>query len=148
MTPTTKNKVEFEHGGKTYVAEHRSRDWRERRVKGAKGFCFGPGDDRNPSLEFRFLAEHVGAPGVYTNRGEFPALDKAFDKMNREIVAAKKEVFEAALVALGFQPERGDFSFSRSAGCPCGCSPGFNLRFLPQGETVYVNEKKGEVTPE
>jgi hypothetical protein len=140
----TRKHVTFDVGGKTYEAELRGKDWSERRYAKAKGFCWGPGDDREPSKEFRFLAEHIGAPSVYTSRGDFPALDKAFDKMNREIVAAKREVFEAALKALGFEFAKGQVKFSRKAGCSCGCSPGFILDVpgILWGETVFVNPVK------
>ena len=148
MTANSRLTTEFEFNGKTYEAAIQKRDYSSRQRTKPKGYCWGPGDDRNPSVEFRFLAEYVGAPSVYTSRGEYPALDKAFDKMNREIVAAKTEVFKTALLALGMDEAsveaKGAVKFSRKAGCSCGCSPGFllNVGDVLTGETVYVEEKK------
>lgn len=66
-----------------------------------------------------------GVDHPYTRRGEFPNIDKAFDRMNREIVTHKRRVLVAFLTQLGLDPAAFDLKFSRKAGCRCGCSPGF-----------------------
>lgn len=133
----TKCSVQF--GDVTYEAELRRRnDWRARPRK-TRAYVFGPGDDRNPSKEFRFLAEHIGAPSVYTRRGEWPALDKAFDVMNREIVAAKREVLDAVLEKMDLGVEK--IQFSKKAGCSCGCSPGFIIDG-PWNQELYISREK------
>jgi hypothetical protein len=136
---TVKTKATFEFNGKTYEAEERWNSGSEQRKK-TRAHVWGPGDDRCPTVEFRFLAEHIGAPSVYTKKGEFPALDKAFRVMNKEIVAAKREVLDAAIKALEV-PWYGEPKFSRKAGCPCGCSPGFIID-ESYGKTVYISEAK------
>jgi len=114
--------------------------FRENNTTRSLAYVWGPGDDRNPSEEFAELAESVGAESVYTLRGEYPELDKAFDKMNREIVAEKRKVLRAVLKALGEEDVKD--SFSRKAGCKCGCSPGFILKGYQKGMLMYVEEQR------
>lgn len=64
----------------------------------------------------------------YTERGEDPENDKAWDAYNRAEVQAMKDKAESsvydALVEGGYLATYTKFSFSKKAGCGCGCSPG------------------------
>ena len=57
-----------------------------------------------------------------TLRGDYPEIDRAWDKYNREVVKNKR-----ALVAKADLEMLRDVKirFSRKAGCSCSCSPGF-----------------------
>ncbi len=117
----------FQFGDIEYKAELRDRSLRagsNAYYAKTRAYVWDAGERRNPTKEFKALADYIGAPSVYTVKGEWPALDKAFNKMNREIVAAKREVLVAALAALEIT-DLGKASFSKNAGCQCGCSPGF-----------------------
>jgi hypothetical protein len=131
--------INFEHNGQKFKAE--LRDSNERREKKSRAYVWGPGDERSPSKEFQALADHIGAPSVYTEKGAYPPLDKAFKKMNAEIVAAKRDALDAALVALGAE-NIGPVKFSRKAGCSCGCSPGFIFQ-ESWGKAIYVERVNG-----
>lgn len=63
---------------------------------------------------------------IYTRRGESPEMDVLWDALNRAQVAAMKAAAMSALIKKGFTVEdvKG-LTFSRKAGCSCGCSPGF-----------------------
>lgn len=64
----------------------------------------------------------------YQNRGVNPEEDKLFAKLNRQVVANKKAVIEAAKAESAYLAEMLDgrkLAFSRTAGCSCGCSPAF-----------------------
>jgi hypothetical protein len=63
----------------------------------------------------------------YTQRGDYPRIDKAWDAMNREIVRHKTRVMKDFLRQLGLDPADLTIAFSRKAGCSCGCSPGFRV---------------------
>ncbi|QED11470.1 hypothetical protein SEA_VITAS_47 [Microbacterium phage Vitas] len=64
----------------------------------------------------------------FVAKGENAEEDKLFAKLNREVVKNKKAVFEEALTVF---PELAEMflgkkvTFSRTAGCGCGCSPAF-----------------------
>ncbi len=137
--------ITVEHEGTNYKAEWRQRTYGRGGGNAyhakARAHIWGPGDDRNPSVEFQALADHIGAPSVYTKKGEWPPLDKAFNKMNREIVEAKRKLLDKALKALDISIEKKP-SFSRKAGCSCGCSPGFILDTYRHD--LYVSEIKEE----
>lgn len=68
---------------------------------------------------------------VHTLRGVNAALDAAWDKHNRSWIKAKRAVMEAVFNALTTEERaelgvaHGGLTFSRKAGCTCGCSPGF-----------------------
>lgn len=72
--------------------------------------------------EVEAIAMKLGT-GVYSSKGEYPELDKAWRKFNKAEAAQMKEILEAALPLLGLQETK--FKFSTKAGCACGCSPGF-----------------------
>jgi hypothetical protein len=110
----------------------------------SRAYVFGPGDgdDINSQVILGPMATLVGAPSIYTKRGEFPTLDKAWDALNAEIVARKRVVLNAALgeKALGAL-------YSRTAGCRCGCSPGFILASR-NGQDYFISEVKVSETKE
>lgn len=87
--------------------------------------------------------EYIGAADIHTKRGAFPAVDKAWDKHNREIVRRKSIVFREGLKAV-LKEKHNDvkFRFSRTAGCSCGCSPGFIVEGVDARITFYVQEPK------
>ena len=65
----------------------------------------------------------------FYGKGDFPEEDKLFAKLNRQVVKNQKAVFEEACqtvegLAELFLPEN-TLTFSRTAGCGCGCSPAF-----------------------
>lgn len=74
------------------------------------------------------VAKEQGAPTVHTQRGQYPVLDKAWRKYNKEEVAGERVYLAAALLALGIDESACSISFSRTAGCHCGCSPGFIIK--------------------
>lgn len=61
----------------------------------------------------------------YTERGDDPDADRAFDRGNREQAKIWRETLSA--VAAVWDTEV-DAKFSRDAGCSCGCSPGFIVK--------------------
>lgn len=92
-------------------------------------------------------AKAAGAPHRYTTIGEFPAVDKAFRDYNKLVVKSQREVLGAGLRevfgAFVDSPELKEIKFSRTAGCRCGCSPGFIIRAQGlQGHSIYINEVK------
>jgi hypothetical protein len=63
-----------------------------------------------------------------TIRGEFPEVDKAYDRFNRAKVRIMKAHLAAAMEAdLLPSGDRVKPRFSKKAGCSCPCSPGFIL---------------------
>jgi hypothetical protein len=85
------------------------------------------------------LASKLGATSKYTRRGEFPELDKAWDAHNRAIIKAERDVLMPLLKGTQFE---GKASFSRKAGCSCGCSPGFILENGRRGFQLWVEKLK------
>lgn len=65
----------------------------------------------------------------YSIKGENPDNDKLWKKYNRFEVATQKKLIEKA-IELKLIPEDvlEGLSFSRKAGCSCGCSPGWKSR--------------------
>lgn len=116
----------FEVDGVRYKAEARP-DPDARFGARARAFVFGPGDDVDAQEILAPLAKLVGASSIHTKRGDYPALDKAWDIVNGEIVARKRKVLDAALRAFHASAGERGARFSRRAGCSCGCSPGFIL---------------------
>lgn len=60
----------------------------------------------------------------FSTRGEFPDVDKLYDRINRRIATVKREIAQQALLARGLINENVRVRFSRHAGCSCSCSPG------------------------
>lgn len=75
----------------------------------------------------RELEEQEAALGDkrFSERGEFPDVDRLYDRLNRRVATVYREITLDALRRL----ECGDITgnFSRRAGCSCPCSPGVVL---------------------
>jgi hypothetical protein len=78
-------------------------------------------------VRLRELEEQEASLGDrrFSERGEFPDVDKLYDRLNRRVATVYREIALDALRRL----ECGDFTgnFSRYAGCSCPCSPGVVL---------------------
>ena len=132
----------FECNGVKYEIEFRSLPTfttrGERRRDKGRAYVWGGDDVSEDNLEV--VAKEVGAPHIYTSRGDYPELDRAWDKFNREIIRNKAAILRAGVMALGLQSDVADKAkFSRKAGCACGCSPGFILQM--RGD-IYIEGVK------
>lgn len=110
----------------------------ERRDVKSRVYIFSHGADDLSTANIEALAKRLGAPSMHTKRGEYPALDKAWDRHNRSIIEAQRRVLEAGFGALA-----DDAKFSRRAGCGCGCSPGFILA-TDRGLDYFINAAAAE----
>lgn len=126
--------------------EHAEKPWSYRRTTG-RAFVWN-----NPKVDDKILwdeANRLGLTTIYSEKGEYPTLDKAWKKYNRMEVKSMTGVLEAACKALGLTIE--SVKFSRFAGCSCPCSPGFIVKFqgIPGYFDLFVGEKKEpKVEPE
>lgn len=74
---------------------------------------------------------------AYSVFGEDPQNDAAWKAYNRLEIKLMREKIQAELDKAGIE---GKFSFSRKAGCSCGCSAGFILDHTEQGlSAIYVH---------
>lgn len=72
----------------------------------------------------------------YSIKGEDPENDLAWKVYNRLELKLMREKIAEAFTAAGIE---GKLSFSRKAGCSCGCSAGFILDHMEQGlSSIYV----------
>ena len=76
---------------------------------------------------------------AYTMRGDDPANDALWRKYNREVVKLMKAVALPVIHEI-LDDENPTLTFSRTAGCSCGCSPAFKLDRLIYKEQVGVVE--------
>lgn len=86
----------------------------------------------------------ITAQPRYSLKGEDKANDKAWRIYNRAEVSLQRMVIER-LVLEGVIPAFfSKFTFSRTAGCSCGCSPGWKGNPLGgyQGGTLYVTVER------
>jgi hypothetical protein len=92
-----------------------------------------------------------GHPPFGSVRGDGSAEDKAWRAYNRlelEVMRAMVEMARPIVEAMTFGAKDAKWSFSRKAGCSCGCSPGFRegsdhtRRFLSGPCDVWVSEDK------
>lgn len=99
-------------------------------------------DDASASEVLAPFAALVGAPTPYTQRGAYPALDRAWDAFNSHLIAAKTAALRAAGTALADDVDAmmATAKFSRKAGCSCGCSPGFVVEGLKPCTHTWVEE--------
>jgi hypothetical protein len=67
---------------------------------------------------------HLNLEHIYTKRGDFPEVDKAWDKYNRSIVKAERIFVDTVREQL-LKDTMGKAKWSKKAGCFCGCSPGW-----------------------
>lgn len=138
--------AKFQHEGHEFrISVRREREWRERNKK-PRAFVWGPGDDFDADAAVGPAAERVAAPTIYTNRGTFPTVDKAWDAFNATIVAAKRAALFAGLREIVEGAEEVKAKYSRKAGCSCGCSPGFVLEGLPRGLCLYIEDETQAAT--
>ncbi|AYN55918.1 hypothetical protein PBI_COLTRANE_47 [Microbacterium phage Coltrane] len=83
-------------------------------------------------------AEAYGSP--FYGKGEFPAEDKLFASLNRQVVKNQKAVVEELRMTSeeldDILAAAGKLTFSRTAGCGCGCSSGF----VPQ-HMAYIENR-------
>ena len=94
------------------------------------------------------FAKALGLDNPYTRRGDHPAMDKAWDAFNSIIIDSKTADLKIVLSKVAEQlPMYKDaqLQFSRKAGCPCGCSPGFILKGVPGHYTIWVDLERGEL---
>lgn len=72
----------------------------------------------------------LGERPEVTRRGDFPEVDKAWDRYNKQHVRIVRDAIVAVLnemVGYRYDVKAADVRFSRKAGCTCNCSPGFIL---------------------
>lgn len=124
-TETTVFETEFTHEGATYEVELRVDPprpmWDRRPEKNARAFVWLKELNVVEDLQER-------ADG---------------SRYERERRVAERRLLDAALALIPFVGGA-PASYSRKAGCSCGCSPGFVLKTLPRGATVFVTTKKAE----
>jgi hypothetical protein len=129
------------NGSDFNVRVARDTDWKARNNK-MRAYVWGPGDELDETNLER-VAKQVGAPNIYTKRGDYPLLDKAWDAHNKMIVAAKRSALEVVLNAIKADTDKLKIKFSRKAGCSCGCSPGFIIEGeAPRGTDMFIERKK------
>jgi len=87
------------------------------------------------------LASRRGHKSIYTKRGLDKIMDQAWDAHNALIVANKEALLRAGLYAVG-APSGVKAKFSRTAGCRCGCSPGFVVSEWGFGFNLWIEEVK------
>lgn len=131
MSPTPWTATTFVDGISTEVTA-RARHYKERAKHARIYVDFDEYEARHrvhPNPEPGMFAElglpmgGNGKPHVYTTRGQFPEVDKAWDRANRDYARMAREVASQALAGVGLRlPER--MKYSRRAGCTCPCSPG------------------------
>lgn len=114
----------FEFNGEQWQVERNRRSYRDRQSKPRIYVSdVVDYDETETHAAIEKAAADAGCESIYTRRGDFPTIDKAFDVHNRFIVQTKKDVIDAAIAANALTPF--EVQFSRFAGCSCGCSPGF-----------------------
>ena len=75
---------------------------------------------------------------AYSLKGDNAELDAAWRKYNREELRLMRAIVDPVVEAEF--PELGKLSFSRTAGCSCGCSPAF------RAEGMVIDEEIGRVS--
>ena len=141
-------------GEDTYEVKYVFEGWTDKRVKTRVYFSGVSSPIADPVLEdFPHLATQLNKGReedrkykqghvLYTQRGDFPEVDKAWDRANRAYVDAASYHVERVLRTLfhqgdlsGWTNELGKLRFSKKAGCSmCPCSPGWVL-----DETVFTS---------
>lgn len=104
-------------------------------------------DDVDFAEAYEATRRDTEAKGSSAIRGDNPATDKMFDRLNRQVVKNERAVLDAALSASADLRELvGDAAlhFSRKAGCSCGCSAGFvashHIAVQHDGRTLNVTD--------
>jgi hypothetical protein len=60
-----------------------------------------------------------------TSRGDYPDVDKEFDRFNGQRVAAERMLLKWLMPLIDAELSKARFDWSNYAGCSCPCSPGF-----------------------
>jgi hypothetical protein len=76
---------------------------------------------------------------LYTSRGEYPQVDKAWDEHNKAYVAGVRSLLAQVEDIVGSKKMK----FSKKAGCSCGCSPGVHRRRPAWSGGVGNNDEIG-----
>ena len=140
------NKTSFEHNGRKYNV---SVKWNcSRRAMRTNIFVSAPSLDFDPQETLGALAESLGSGTIYSDRGDFPELDKAWDKANRALIKSQRVLVSEAVKALGGE-EPMKIAFSRYAGCSqCPCSPGFKIVGTPRDIWITEVDPNAEIEDE
>jgi len=88
-------------------------------------------------VDFSAAYEADYADGGPKPRGQRPEVDKLYDSLNRQVVKNKKALLAEAKEQAAVAELLGErkMTFSRKAGCSCGCSAGFILDGMAYAET-------------
>ena len=103
-------------------------DWSDRRAARRSRTLVSCGNSVEPDMEMP----------AYSIKGEDPDSDAAWRKYNREELRLMRAIVDP--VVKDEFPELGKLSFSRTAGCSCGCSPAF------RAERMVFDEELGRVS--
>ena len=103
-------------------------DWNDRRAVRRMRTLVSCGNQVEPDMEMP----------AYSIKGEDPEVDAAWRKYNREELCLMRAIVDPVVQAEF--PELGKLSFSRTAGCSCGCSPAF------RAEGMVIDEEIGRVS--
>ncbi len=139
---TNRNRIVLEADGIQVIIDHHPR-W----GKTTKARVYVSGE---AEVDFSEAYARRDAQGAW-DRGVDEETDKAFARLNRQVVKNKKALIEEALQTVeGLEELLTDgnkLTFSRTAGCGCGCSPAF----VPQTgithdgllvESIFISKKK------
>jgi len=114
--------------GQQYTASARwDPDTRRGLFRRARAHVWCDADEYSDDLIHEY-AKEKGLQNAYTTRGEHKDIDKMWAALNKRIVSRKRHVLEETLVALKLDIPPEDIAWSRTAGCGCGCSPGFLIK--------------------
>lgn len=138
------NRIEIELDGlKVSAILHPETVWVRNRLTKTRVYVSGEAsvDFTDAYAMQRANAETHGSP--FYGKGEFPAEDKLFAALNRQVVKNQKAVIEEVHETDEGLSEAilagGKLTFSRTAGCACGCSPAF----VPE-RMIVINGRKVE----
>ena len=110
--------------GTDYQVSMIGMDWSDRRSR----TLVSCGNSVEPDMEMP----------AYSIKGEDPENDAAWRKYNREELRLMRAIVDPVVKAEF--PKLGKLSFSRTAGCSCGCSPAF------RAERMVFDEELGRVS--
>lgn len=114
--------------GTDYQVSMIGMDWSDRRAVRRSRTLVSCGNSVEPAMPMP----------AYSIKGEDPENDAAWRKYNREELRLMRAIVDPVVKAEF--PELGKLSFSRTAGCSCGCSPAF------RAEGMVIDEEIGRVS--
>ena len=141
---TNKNRTILTADGFTVSIDHHSRYSYKRPTKariyvsGEESVDFTEAYAMQRENEAAYSAANPERP--FYGKGDFPEEDKLFAKLNRQVVKNQKAVIEEALQTvegLDFLADN-PLTFSKKAGCGCGCSPAFVVKEGIQHDGLWV----------